>query len=154
MIDKFFLFLIRGRTIPIIGILFYFILKIIGVEIPLSVKLGKDVAFPHWAYGLVIHKNTEIEDDVRLYQGVTIGRADVYNDIQDSKFIGIRIASGAIIGAGAKVLGSEGVLVVGKGTIIGANSVLLESTGEFEIWAGNPARKIRDLQPIKRSLHA
>lgn len=31
-------------------------------------------------------------------------------------------------------------LVIGKGTVIGANSVLLSSTGENEIWAGVPAK--------------
>ena len=29
---------------------------------------------------------------------------------------------------------------VGSGTIVGANAVVLGSTGENEIWAGNPAR--------------
>ena len=39
-------------------------------------------------------------------------------------------------------------LTDGNGTIVGANSVLMNSTGENEIWAGNPARLVghrRDL---------
>ena len=47
-----------------------------------------------------------------------------------------------ILGTGAKVLCSEGVLRVGKRTIVGANAVLLQSTGENEIWAGIPAKCI------------
>jgi len=31
-------------------------------------------------------------------------------------------------------------LRVGSGTVLGANAVLLQSTGENEIWAGIPAR--------------
>lgn len=46
------------------------------------------------------------------------------------------------MGAGCKIIASKGELVVGKGTIIGANAVLLESTGENEIWAGVPAKKV------------
>jgi serine O-acetyltransferase len=38
------------------------------------------------------------------------------------------------------VLCKQGVLRVGRGTMVGANAVLLESTGEDEIWAGIPAR--------------
>lgn len=48
----------------------------------------------------------------------------------------------AILCAGAKLLFGEETLVVGKGTIIGANAVLTQSTGEGEIWAGIPAKKI------------
>jgi len=33
-------------------------------------------------------------------------------------------------------------LRVGRGTVVGANAVLLESTGENELWAGVPARKV------------
>ena len=33
-----------------------------------------------------------------------------------------------------------GTLRVARGTILGANAVLLDSTGEDEIWAGIPAR--------------
>ena len=52
---------------------------------------------------------------------------------------GVIIRENAILGAGCKVL-FQGDLVVGRGTVIGANSVLLCSTGENEIWAGIPAK--------------
>ena len=42
----------------------------------------------------------------------------------------------------AKILFGEDKLIVGKGTIVGANSVLTKSTGENEIWAGVPAKRI------------
>jgi acetyltransferase-like isoleucine patch superfamily enzyme len=35
-------------------------------------------------------------------------------------------------------------IVIGRGAIIGAGSVLTKDVGEYEIWAGNPAKKIRD----------
>ncbi|MEZ5161563.1 MAG: hypothetical protein R2709_12980 [Marmoricola sp.] len=38
-------------------------------------------------------------------------------------------------------------LTIGKGTIIGAGSVLNQSTGPNEVWAGIPARCIRKGPP-------
>jgi serine O-acetyltransferase len=31
-------------------------------------------------------------------------------------------------------------VTVGRGTVVGANAVLARSTGEWEIWAGSPAK--------------
>jgi serine O-acetyltransferase len=52
-----------------------------------------------------------------------------------------------ILAPGAKVLCKEGLLVVRRGTVVGANAVLLESTGEWEIWAGMPARCVGQRDP-------
>ncbi|MCM0647407.1 hypothetical protein NBE98_03325 [Clostridium swellfunianum] len=82
---------------------------------------------------------------MKLYQGVTFGRADIYKPINDSEMNGIYVRQGAVICAGAKILCKEGILTIGKNTVIGANSVLTCSTGDNEIWAGVPARKIKDL---------
>jgi serine O-acetyltransferase len=62
--------------------------------------------------------------------------------MEQSKFEGIVIEDDAILAPGAKVLCKEGILRVGRGTVVGANAVLLQSTGENEIWAGVPARCI------------
>ncbi|MGG4407213.1 hypothetical protein ABER75_00480 [Niallia taxi] len=135
--------LLKVRTKPLLSKVAYYLLKFISVEIPPSVKIGKNVTLVHWAPGLVLHPNTIIEDNVKIYQGVTLGRADIYTD--NSKMESILIKEGAIICAGAKVLCKEGKLVVGNKTVVGANSVLSQSTGENEIWAGIPARKIKNL---------
>ena len=45
------------------------------------------------------------------------------------------------------ILCKEGILRVRQGTVIGANSVLLESTGEDEIWVGIPAKCIGRRDP-------
>lgn len=57
----------------------------------------------------------------------------------------ILIGSGVWIGANVTIL--PGVKI-GDGCIIGANSVLLKSTGEDEIWAGVPAKKIKNVEPM------
>ena len=134
--------LLYARHWPLLGSLAYLALKLLGVEVPRSVKIGKNVLLVHGAFGLVIHPNTRIGDGVKLYPGITLGRADIHLPIEQSSFEGIEIGHNAIISPGAKVLCKDGVLVVGQGSVIGANAVLLESCGEKEIWAGIPARKI------------
>lgn len=115
-------------------------LKLLGVEIPLSVMIGEGFLLHHGGSGVVIHPKTIIGKRVGIYPGVTLGRADVHVPIQNSAFEGILVEDDVIIGAGAKVLCKAGVLRLAKGSVIGANAVLLNSTSENEIWAGNPAR--------------
>lgn len=132
--------LLALRAHPRFGRAAYYALKALGVELPLGVEVGRNLTLVHGSVGLVVHPCTVIEDDVRIYQGVTIGRGDVHRAAENSRFESIRIERGAVLGAGAKILCSEGVLVVGAGSVIGANSVLTRSTGAGEIWAGMPAR--------------
>jgi len=134
--------LVYGRGYPIWGRISYYFLKLIGVEIPLSVTIGDDFELAHGGVGVVIHPKTLIGDRVKIYPGVTLGRADIHNPIEQSKFEGIVIEDDVIISPGAKILCSNGLLKVRSGSIVGANAVLLESTGESEIWAGIPAKRI------------
>lgn len=132
--------LVYARQLPIIGKLSYYLLKLLGSEIPMSVDIGEDFLLEHGGHGVVIHSKAKIGKGVHVYQGVTIGRADIYLPMEKSKFEGVLIEDGVILCPGCKVLCKEGVLKVGAGTVVGANAVLLESTGEYEIWAGSPAR--------------
>ena len=132
--------LVYARKIPVIGKLFYYLLKLLGSEIPVSVPIGEDFLLEHGGHGVVIHSKAKIGDRVRVYQGVTLGRADIYRPMELSKFEGIHIEDDVILCPGCKVLCNEGTLKVGKGTVVGANAVLLQSTGAYEIWAGSPAR--------------
>ena len=88
----------------------------------------------------MIHPNTIIGKRVKIYPGVTLGRADIYRSVEQSKFEGIVVEDDAILCPGAKILCKQGVLRVGRGSVVGANAVLLESTGDNEIWAGMPAK--------------
>ena len=141
--------LVYVRRWPVIGRSAYFLLKLLGAEIPLSVKIGKECLLMHGGFGVVIHPLTIIGERVRIYPGVTLGRADIHLPIEESAFEGILIENDVILASGAKVLCKEGVLKVRCGTIVGANAVLLKSTGEGEIWAGIPARCVgkREIHP-------
>jgi serine O-acetyltransferase len=132
--------LVYARQLPIIGKLFYYLLKLLGSEIPVSVPIGPGFLLEHGGHGVVIHSKAKIGARVHIYQGVTLGRADIYLPMSQSKFEGIEIGDDVILSPGSKILCKEGILKVGNGTVIGANAVLLQSTGENEIWAGSPAR--------------
>jgi len=132
--------LVYARKLPVLGRLFYYLLKLLGSEIPLSVPIGEDFILEHGGHGVVIHSKSKIGSRVHIYQGVTLGRADIYQPMSDSRFQGIEIGDDVILAPGCKVLCKEGILKVGDGTVIGANAVLLQSTGANEIWAGSPAR--------------
>lgn len=132
--------LVYARRKPVVGRLAYYGLKLLGVEIPLSVPIGDGFTLEHGGFGVVIHSRAVIGSRVKIYPGVTIGRADIYLPMEQSAFQGIEIGDDAILSPGSRILGKEGILHVGRGTVVGANAVLLESTGDWEIWAGIPAR--------------
>lgn len=135
----FYTWLVYARTKPIIGKLAYYLLKALGAEIPCSVRIGEGFELAHGGFGVVIHSKTTIGNRVKIYPGAGTGRADIYRSSSQSKFEGIIIEDDVIISPGAKILCKEGVLRVGRGSVIGANAVLLESTGEGEMWVGIPA---------------
>ena len=110
-------------------------------DIDRRVKIGENLNLVHNGLGVVIHPYTTIGNNVKIYQQVTIGRGDIWKS-ESSDFVGFNIEDEVVLCAGAKIICSHGKLTVGKGTVIGANSVLTKSTGEYEIWAGIPARKI------------
>ena len=132
--------LLYARQNRILGRAAYVLLKLLGVEVPLSVPVAPGCQLEHGGFGVVIHSKARLGSRVKIYPGVTVGRADIYRPAVQSKFQGIVIEDDVILCPGAKVLCKEGVLRVGRGAVIGANAVLLESTGEDEIWAGAPAR--------------
>lgn len=135
-------FLVYARTWPILGRLAYYALKILGAEVPRSVKIGQDFELAHGGFGVVIHPRSSIGDRVKIYPGVGLGRADIHLPMERSRFEGIVIEDDVILSPGCKLLCKDGVLRVGRGTVIGANAVLLQSTGEWEMWAGTPAKLV------------
>lgn len=141
--------LVYARKMPVIGKLFYYFLKLLGSEIPVSVPIGPGFILEHGGFGVVIHSKARIGSGVHIYPGVTIGRADIYLPITQSGFKGIEIGDDVILAPGCKVLCKEDTLKVGDRSMIGANAVLLQSTGEDEIWAGSPARCIGQRPRLK-----
>jgi serine O-acetyltransferase len=139
--------LVYARQSPIFGKLAYYLLKLLGAEIPCSVRIGPGFLLEHGGFGVVVHSRSQIGARVHIYPGVTLGRADIYRSSAQSRFVGIIIEDDVILSPGAKVLCKEGTLVVKRGSVVGANAVLLQSTGEDEIWAGAPAHCVGKRPP-------
>jgi acetyltransferase-like isoleucine patch superfamily enzyme len=58
----------------------------------------------------------------------------------------VRIGNDVWIGTSATIL--KGVHIH-DGAVVGAGAVVTKDVGSCEIWAGNPARKVRDRFPVK-----
>lgn len=119
-----------------------YVLLLLGIEIPAEVEIGSDLTLVHRGMGTVVHPRTVLGDRVTIYHQVTLGRADAYLDESMSAMERIEVRSDVILFPGCKILGGPGVTTVGEGTIVAANAVLTKSTGEWEIWAGIPAKRI------------
>lgn len=139
MAQDIFTSLVYARRWPLLGRLAYYLLKMLGIEIPRSVSIGPGFLLEHGGFGIVIHSQTMIGRRVKIYPGVTIGSADIYQPATASQFKGVIIEDDVILSPGCKVLCKTGLLRVRRGTVVGANAVLMQSTGEGEIWAGIPA---------------
>lgn len=120
------------------------LLALYGIEVPASVVIGSGFEVMHRGFGIVIHPKTRIGSNVTLYHGVTIGRGDVWRSEPSSELSGFVIEDDVIVGAGAKILCSRGVLTIGERAVIGANAVVTRSVPPGEIWAGAPARRVGD----------
>ncbi|MCB1757179.1 MAG: serine acetyltransferase [Gammaproteobacteria bacterium] len=89
-----------------------------GIEIPPSVKIGRDVKIHHQG-GIVFHPAAVIGDGCRIRNGVTIGAGSTRRSREAP-----RLGANVDIGVGAALLGD---ITVGEGSRIGANVVLTES---------------------------
>jgi serine O-acetyltransferase len=120
----------------------YHLLALRGTEIPASVQIGEGLVLRHSGHGVFVHPDTVIGRDVTIYQGVTIGRSDVWRAPHEP-FAGFLVEDRALLCARATIIspGRER-LVVARDSVIGAGAVLTGSTGPGEIWAGVPARRV------------
>lgn len=120
-------------------------LLVAGPEIYPQTEIGDRLQLKHRAQGVVIQLNTQIGDRVTIYHQVTIGRQDVITSVDFEPRVAIE--DDAVLCAGAKILAPAPGLTVGRGSVVAANAVLLQSTGEWEIWAGVPARLVGKRDP-------
>ena len=139
--DRLLIALIRAQRLPAVGLVLRQWLKFHGTDVPHTAIAGSHGFVLQHGGKVTVHYRTVIGDRVALMQNATIGRTDLWRPPHPD-FEGVVLEDDVIIGAGAAVLGSRGTLRVGRGTVVGANAVLTCSTGENEIWAGSPARKI------------
>jgi acetyltransferase-like isoleucine patch superfamily enzyme len=63
----------------------------------------------------------------------------------------IRIEEGCWIGFGVAIVCSRGELVIGRNSVVGANSVVSRSVPECSVVVGNPARIVKQYDPLKKT---
>lgn len=113
-----------------------------GVDLHPEAVLGRRVFIDH-ARGVVIGQTTIIEDDVLIYQGVTLGGTSLEKGVKRHP----TIKKGVIIGSGAKILGD---ITIGENAKIGSNAVVVKDVGANLTAIGIPAR-IAEYQKQEKS---
>ena len=103
------------------------------IDIHPAATIGKRVFIDH-GIGVVIGETSVIEDDVLIYQGVTLGGVSLSPGKRHPT-----IRNGVVIGAGAKILGN---IEIGANAKIGANSVVVKPVPECSTAIGIPAHNI------------
>ncbi|HAG14635.1 MAG TPA: serine acetyltransferase, partial [Ruminococcus sp.] len=99
-----------------------------GIDIHPGATLGKYFFIDHGT-GIVIGETTEIGDNVKVYQGVTLGALSTRGGQSlKSKKRHPTICDNVTIYSGASILGGE--TVIGQGAVIGANAFITRSIPE------------------------
>ena len=62
----------------------------------------------------------------------------------------IRIGQGSWIGYGAAIVCTRGELTLGCNCVVGTNSVVTRSFPSYSVVAGNPARMVKQFDPVKQ----
>lgn len=101
-------------------------------DISYDITLGKRVRFGH-PIGIVIGNKSIIEDDVKIWQNVTLGSHGKGEDIKQYP----TIKQGAKIFAGAKIIGN---VHVGRNAVVAANAVVNIDVPDGCIAAGIPCK--------------
>jgi serine O-acetyltransferase len=94
-----------------------------GIDIHPRANIGTHFCIDHGT-GIVIGETTDIGNDVKIYQGVTLGALSVKKEMAKIKRHPT-IEDNVIIYAGATILG--GNTIIGRNSIIGGNVWLTES---------------------------
>ena len=95
---------------------------------------------PSLAYAR-IHSWSKIGQRIKICSGKSLGQAEAYQPVADSKIAGIAVKK-STLSTGWKFLFMGNGLKEKRGSDLGENVVLLDSTGEYEIWTGFSTRKI------------
>ncbi len=104
-----------------------------AIDIHPGATIGARVIMDHGA-GIVIGETAVIEDDVLIYQGVTLGGTSLERAKRHPT-----IEKHCVIGAGAKILGN---IVIGEGSRVGANSVVVRDVPPGCTVVGIPGKVI------------
>jgi serine O-acetyltransferase len=120
-----------------------------GIDIHPGATIGKAFAIDHGT-GIVIGETTMIGNNVKMYQGVTLGALHVTKEGASSKRHPT-IEDNVILYSGATILGGE--TVIGKGSIIGGNVWLTYSVPPNMVVYHKSEIKVKDKNPFPEPLN-
>ena len=103
------------------------------MDIHPAAKLGKGIMIDHGT-GVVIGETSVIEDNVSIFQGVTLGGTGKETGDRHPK-----VKEGVLLSASSTVLGN---VQIGRNAKIAAGSVVLENVREGATVAGVPAKEV------------
>jgi serine O-acetyltransferase len=111
-----------------------------GIEIHPGASIGRRLVIDHGT-GVVIGETAEIDDDVTLYQGVTLG--GIAPSVDSASQVNVKrhptLKAGVIVGSGAQILGA---ITIGDGARVGANSVVTRNVPPGVTVVGIPAHVV------------
>jgi len=114
--------------------------KITGTDINAGAEIGVPFFIDH-ATGVVIGETTIIKNNVKIYQGVTLGALSVDRTLRNSKRHPT-IEDNVTIYANATILG--GNTIIGANSVIGGNVWLTKSVPENSMVTHNPQINIKN----------
>ena len=116
-----------------------------NIDIHPAATIGRRVFIDH-GIGVVIGETTIVEDDVLIYQGVTLGGVSLNKGKRHPT-----VKSNSVIGSGAKVLGN---ITIGLSSKIGANSVVINDVPDYTTAVGIPAKIIKRYDKSGKFTHS
>ena len=100
-----------------------------GIDINPGATIGENFFIDHGT-GIVIGETAIIGDDVKIYQGVTLGALSVTKNLQDIKRHPT-IENNVVIYANATILGGE--TIIGENSVIGGNVWITDSVAPHSV---------------------
>lgn len=113
--------------------------RLTGTEINAGAQIGDSFFIDH-ATGTIIGETVIIKNNVKIYQGVTLGAKYVTRDLKGSKRHPT-VEDNVIIYANATILGGD--TIIGANSIIGGNVWLTKSVPEKSIISNTKEVKVR-----------
>jgi len=111
-----------------------------GIDIHPGAEIGKNFLIDHGT-GIVVGETTNIGNNVKLYQGVTLGAIFVERSMKGVKRHPT-LEDNVIIYSGSTILGGE--TVVGHDSVIGGNAWLTKSIPPFSVVYNESKSIVRD----------
>jgi len=110
-----------------------------GIDIHPGARIGRSFFIDHGT-GVVIGETSRIGNNVKIYQGVTLGALSFPKDERGLVVRGRKrhptIGDGVVIYAGATILGGDAV--IGKGSVIGGNTWVVHSIPPYSKVTSTP----------------